>query len=573
MFFCFWLMFSYVISDIFNTTIAVNVPLDDYLSGAQICSAWRASENGPTLASLQYCEGQLFFGCLSATDQTLLSVVGQAPANASMQLAVNSSSTYGNATFFKTSYSFGFALNTTSDIPTLVCAAGSGTTTLCFNVFGNNASFGSGAYCGKDGYLSADSVILFVFSVPCRYASVGDSCIIPGVNLCAVNSTCQPSQLCNGTLLTPPVLPDNACYTHDECDPDTGLFINVTSLVGTSCSNNNPCTVNEQCDGNRTCTGGSLNCSFSPANCLWKPYCNATTGYTCQWEPMPNGTFCSNSGGFPCRGADFCDLYGNCIDGATIPIPPFDMCVYSNVTCNNITKNYDYWKKPDNITCNGTNLCETGKCGDGKCGSFVANNSTLGPISACLLPACHPENGTWYTVSANNAGVTCIYPNLTNPDVCAYGECDGDVTCLLLAPFFTCPINSSNTCLNYTCDPNQTFENRCNNPIPVVGNKSCDVNNCNINGYCDAGLCVGTQPNNCTHLPYFDPRCGYAYCKLTGSGCDIFYFNSTVPCYDDCYVNGTAFCRAGRCVSDFYTPACSTAFASSLLSYAYFFFF
>ncbi len=557
----FALLLLSVSCSIFGSSVVHNVLFDDYVNNAQICAAWASDQNGPKLTDLYYCKGQLFFACLSALNSSQLSIVGQAPFNASLTIPVNSTDNSTGLQFFKTSTSFGF----NGGVGLTDCSTATGSDTLCFNVNSTNGQFSVGGYCGAQGYLQAASVELIIFSVPCLYSSVGDSCQIPGVNLCAVNATCEANFLCNGTAVvrSPPVLPTYACYTNNQCDPISGDFINVTSIAFSPCSTGNPCLTNEVCDGNRSCISGFLNCNQSANVCEWQPYCNATTNYTCQYLPR-DGAPCNFVGGFPCRSADTC-LNHVCMEGPPLPLPTVNFdCVYDNQTCNNVTKGYDSWSKPNGTACNGTDLCKVGSCSAGGCINFVPRNSTLGPISNCLLPACHPSNGTWYTVSANNAGAACIYPNLTNPNVCAYGVCDGDITCLLLADFFTCPVNTSTPCLNYTCDPTQSFANRCNNPVPINDNSTCDLDSCNINGQCSFGTCINTVPNNCTNVPFYDPRCTTFQC-LIGGGCQPIYYNSSVPCSDPSFIPGTAFCHAGACYGTFFRSSTSSLFSHAIL--------
>jgi hypothetical protein len=555
------LLLSVVSCNIFNSTVLYNVLFDDYVNNAQICAAWASDQTGPKLTDLYYCKGQLFFACLSALNGSQLSIVGQAPYNDSLTIPINSTDSSSGLRFFKTPTSFGFGNVTVTD-----CSTASGSDTLCFSVNGTTGEFAVGGYCGAQGYLQAASVELIIFSVPCLYSSVGDSCQIPGVNLCAVNATCDANYLCNGTAvtLTPPVLPTDACYTNNQCDPITGNFIDVTSIAFTPCSTGNPCLTNEICDGNRSCISGFLNCNQSANVCEWNPYCNATTNFTCQYLPR-DGAPCTFNGGFACRNPDTC-LNRVCQQGSPRSPPVVNFgCVYANQTCNNATGNFDSWFKPNGTACNGTDLCKVGQCAAGGCINFVSLNSTLGPISNCLLPACNSTTGAWYTVSANNAGAACIYPNLTNPNVCAYGVCDGDITCLLLADFFTCPINTSNPCFNYTCDPTQSFANRCNNPIPINDNSTCDVDSCNINGKCSGGACINTVPNNCTtNIPNFDPQCMTFQCALNG-GCMPLYYNDTVACTKSYFVPGTAFCQAGAC---FGTYISTSSAAHALLPHA-----
>lgn len=565
------ILFLFLISisqcQVLNVTWGLNVLFQPYVDNLQILTNWASDQSGPSWDDLQYASGQqLFIACLSALNSSFISIVAQAPFNNTLGLTVSSSGYAPNGNFFfRTPTSFGFS-NESNVVTDCFTMTGNG---ICFNMFSNNATFSPGGYCGAlEQNQQQPSVQFIIFSAPCLNSSVGDSCMIPGVGFCASNATCQANYLCNGTAtINPaPVYTNASCWTPGECNPTTGVYPILNSTLYTPCVSGNPCFINEKCNGAQQCVNGSLSCAFSLTSCSGIPYCNVTTNYTCQYDPLPReGAVCFASGGFACRQNDYCHN-GTCIYGEIIPPPTLDFyCSYPNSTCNNSTGLYDSWFQPNGTTCYGSDLCKIGQCALGLCGSYVSLNSTLGVISDCLAPACNSSSGEWYTVSGNNVGGSCQYPNVSAQNPCMVGICDSNDTCIF-DTFYNCPRNQSLPCMNFTCNPFFPLNSQCQ-PIPILSGH-CNIDECNLNGTCSFGVCVNTTIETCPNFQSYNTQCQFPSCRA-GQGCYLDTFNNTTPCSNTCFVNGTGKCSAGICAIGIPTQACIAArsFATTLESF------
>jgi hypothetical protein len=297
--------------------------------------------------------------------------------------------------------------------------------------------------------------------------------------------------------------------------------------------------------------GGRLNCSRNGNSCLGQPSCNATTSWTCQFETASRDNLpCTFIGGFACRNPDLCGG-GMCLEGAPLDLPvPDPSCTFNNITCDNTTGQYVIYNKTDGTPCNGTNLCQIGSCLNSKCANFVNLNSTLGVISNCLLPACNSSTGVWYTVGADNPGITCQFPDVFSQDPCIIGVCDSNNTCIN-GGTFNCPLGN-NPCITYFCNSSLGLLNRCQ-PVPL-SNVPCDANSCNKNGTCDVGICANTTSELCDNIKHYNPQCSAPVCDNM-VGCFLQNFGSNVTCSDPCFANNTATCNFGFCAKGI--PVCS----------------
>lgn len=541
-------------SDIFSVPFANNAIYDDYFNGLQIYANWASDQEGPKLSDLQYGSGQqLFFSCLSSSYLTngFLSIVAQAPFNYSLGISSNTTViSPNNISFFLTSTSFGFGANTSLTN----CSNASGSNVLCFNINATNGAFAPGGFCGQEGFQRQPSVQFIIWSAPCLNSSVGDPCIIPGVNLCASNATCQANYLCNGSavFVQPPVPLANSCWFTTTCDPNTGVFPIQNSSSFTSCSNGHDCIKFETCDGFQNCGSGSFNCT-RPNACVDQPlYCNATSSWQCVFSNRPVNTPCTFSGGFTCRKQDTCDGAGSCLEGDPLPPPiPDASCTYPNITCVNGT--WIVYNVTDGTPCQEEDKCKLGSCLFGKCVNFVNLNSTLGEISNCLLPACNSTNGQWYTIPADNPGITCQYPNVTNRNSCAIGVCNANSECVF-GGLFQCPRLPNSPCFNFVCNDSIAIPNQCQ-AVPL-SNIPCDLDSCHKNGTCRNGSCLNTTAETCNNILFYNPQCSAPVCD-NQSGCFLSLFSSNTTCNDQCFVNGTATCLSGFCARGLLTSACS----------------
>ncbi|MBT9556088.1 MAG: PPC domain-containing protein [Myxococcales bacterium] len=120
------------------------------------------------------------------------------------------------------------------------------------------------------------------------------------------------------------------------CDPQSGDCIVVPRDVGTTCSDDDPCTENDTCVGT-SCAGAPKDCSSLDDDCGIGS-CTPLTG-ACGHEPKPDGSPCSD--GNACTGSDICgsgactgslDLCGTCAGQlAGTPCDDADPCTVDTV--------------------------------------------------------------------------------------------------------------------------------------------------------------------------------------------------------------------------------------------------
>ena len=270
---------------------------------------------------------------------------------------------------------------------------------------------------------------------PC---SVGDSCAggtctAGAVNACQcrTDSECsdhEDGDKCNGTLycdkglwpwsckvnpasvvLCPPG--DEACKTA-MCDGKTGKCTAKNNAEGSTCDDDDPCTVNDQCAsggcvGVQTCTckttkdcgpledgnpcNGTLFCDSKAKKCVVNPAtvvqcdasgdtickkntCQPTTG-VCMPMAAPGSTACDD--GDKCTAGDHCNG-GSCAPGKSV------------CTCK---LDSDCLAHDDGDKCNGLKFCDkaTGSCKDNP--GSVVNCPSVGD-TACAHNVCLPKEGT-----------------------------------------------------------------------------------------------------------------------------------------------------------------------------------
>ena len=298
--------------------------------------------------------------------------------------------------------------------------------------------------------------------------------------------------------------------------------INCTEGVGTTCDDNNDCTL-DACVTTTSCTHtpvtmGSSCGDPSDTDCDNPDSCDA--GGNCLSNYELNGVACGDSGDTDCDNPDTCDGAGVCLDNYE---PADTGCGDSSDTeCDN----------PD--TCDGSGVCESnyepaltacGDAGDTDCD----DPDTCDGGGACAPN--HTASGTACTPDANE---------------CTDDECDGSGACGHpdSAPGTPCgdptinPCTDADTCDGSgVCDPND-FDG-CFPPTPycrVVLNPPDPPTH----------VCVEClEPEHCDD----EEECTQDWCSSEG-----YCFNSTSglngqPCTSDgLFCNGIEECLAGDCV-------------------------
>jgi hypothetical protein len=104
----------------------------------------------------------------------------------------------------------------------------------------------------------------------------------------------------------------NPCLTAGECNPVLGICTGQVPVAnGTSCNDNNACTLADSCQ-NGACVPGSAVMCTSSNPCLTAGICDPAGGICAGQIPVANGTACATPAG----------QAGTCTAGACVVAPP-----------------------------------------------------------------------------------------------------------------------------------------------------------------------------------------------------------------------------------------------------------
>lgn len=342
--------------------------------------------------------------------------------------------------------------------------------------------------------------------------------------------------------------------TEDSCDPEAGCL--NEPLTGTSCDDEDVCTLADHCDAGE-CVGAPIDCDDG----------DLCTTDSC--DPTGGCVFYTNT--LPCDDGDPCTVNDECSQGD---------CVGFGVPCE-CQEDLDCVLLEDGDICNGTLFCDISQfpqqCAvDESTVIFCPEPEGLG--AECLAPACHPLSGECSLVPANDgaacndgnactAGETCMdgaclegdAVNCTDENPCTTDSCDPDSGCFFHAN--TLPCNDGNTCTTGdTCaegdcagtdllgcdDGNVCTDDGCDPETGCVHEPNAlpcdDGNSCTTDDKCAAGQCLGTGMLACDD----NNPCTNDICLADG-GCS--HENHQLPCDDGNPCTAGDVCFGGECLS------------------------
>lgn len=315
-------------------------------------------------------------------------------------------------------------------------------------------------------------------------------------NECTSKDECKTSGTCAGTPIT---CDDNNSCTIDSCNEKTGCAHKFTPNA--TCSDGDPCTINDHCDNGICLSGSKLECNDQ--NVCTADSCDQLSG-TCTYLPLPEGQGCND--GDACTQGDACKG-GACKSGPNKPCVDGDPC--TNDSCNSATGACEYkFAAFNGQPCDDGNKCtknETCIETAGKCVSTAVVDCNDG--NPCTIDTCDKNAGCVYS-SAD--GIACDDANsCTVGDTCSQKACKpGKLSC-----------NDSNPCTIDTCNVQGSCVFK-----PSVGLGCDDGNACTNDDKCDASAsCAGNlsscdDKNACTS----DTCDAVTGCKnsLTSGACD-----------------------------------------------------
>lgn len=324
---------------------------------------------------------------------------------------------------------------------------------------------------------------------------------------------------CPGTRCQLPVCNAGVC----------GLTPNPT-LVGQTCDDRDPCTVNDVCQADGTCKGSPKDCSSVADQCN-DGVCQAGTGI-CVKQPKTNGTTCND--GNACTQTDTCQA-GACVGSNPVVCAAPDQCHQPGV-CNPQTGACDYAPKTDGTTCDtDNNLCTLDTCQAGVCTAGAAKDcSALN--DQCNTGACNTSTGACFKQPKTD-GTTCNADNnaCTN-DTCQAGVCTAGTpksctatngACLINgrcdtasgncvyddAPVGTTCAAGDTNCLDGACCPASVACTTINGPVCCPSGQSCSTVDA---GGTPIGVCCDTGTTACATFNGTSPE---LICCTSGQTC------------------------------------------------------
>ena len=284
---------------------------------------------------------------------------------------------------------------------------------------------------------------------------VGASVVCPDDADNCTTPTCRPSVGCTFDFNSHPCDDGNLCTILDQCSPTTG------ACAGTPRS----------CDDGNVCTDDS--CNVATGGCV-----HLNNNLTCSDNnPCTLDDACSNGACSPGLSALDCNDHNPCtIDACT----PFVGCTYT----------YN-----DHITCDDSSKCTVNDtCFNGVCGGVDISSTCPPSPQVCLTAVCKPNTGCGFnyntalcddthpcTVNDQCSFGACLgSPRVCdNGNVCTDGYCDPAVGCYFVNNTDLC--SESNVC---------TVGDRCSGGQcqSGAGQLSCPTNVCRVNPQCHPTL-------------------------------------------------------------------------------------
>lgn len=355
---------------------------------------------------------------------------------------------------------------------------------------------------------------------------------------CDEFGTCSHSNLAEGTVCGDPTA--NDCTDPDTCD-GSGTCQAHDATAGTLCTDDGSDCTNDECDGAGTCTHPNLadgtTCTDDGNECT-DDVCSAGA---CTHTNLPSGTGCGDPTATDCTAPDTCDGSGTCNANDQL----------SGTACTD-----DSNECTDDVcdgagTCTHPDLAAGTACGDPTASDCTAPDTCDG-FGTCEVR--HVVAGTPCTDDLNvctddlcDGAGTCTHPNLpsgtdcNDGNTCNVGEACQAGVCVGGSPVDCSPF--SDQCNTASCEP-AGAEGNCSLLTEVPGGTACDDgDNCTTDDVCLAGACGGAAVD----CPSFTDSCNVGVCNPDSGACQAQPANEGGGCDDGlpCTINDV--CTAGTC--------------------------
>ncbi len=344
----------------------------------------------------------------------------------------------------------------------------------------------------------------------CDHEDIAGSC--SDGDPCTLNDSCLAGECVPGAALD---CDDGNPCTDDACDQG-GSCAHMNNTA--ACDDGNACTTGDACSNGSCGHAGLLDCDDGDV---------CTTG-SC--DPASGCVSTINTA--PCDDANVCTIGDSCTDGVCVGgvlLPCDDGNTCTDDSCDEDT---GCVYTPNNEACNDGNKCTDGdSCAGGICLPVSAVNCD--DSETCTTDSCSPASGC---VNTNNTNPCTDNDLCTTVDFCSEGVCvgSGDLTC-----------DDGNICTDDSCAP-------ATGCVFAANTELCnDGNSCTTGESCSAGSCSGGAPVTCDD----DNQCTTNACD-TDTGCTYTPVGDGTPCSQ----NGGTACLTGFCVG---SPGGSQTFTSS----------
>jgi hypothetical protein len=319
--------------------------------------------------------------------------------------------------------------------------------------------------------------------------------------------------VCGGTTVSCPA--PTACHSQGTCNEATGACTTPVAADGTACSDGNACTRTDVCLGG-SCTGGNpVTCAAETA-CLFGGVCDPSTGTCSGTKPKPTGTACDD--GLRCTKTDVCT--GGTCGGTPVSCSAGQTCNESSGSCESL---------------DACPACEQAHVVSGECDPKIGCANVTDPADRALCQAlrdcmltsgcwsndpmdclCGTAQGTDCLTDASNgackaavlaavkdtdpANVATLFYSFQVPAGFATQQfgCDRDFCSAKSSPpSAACPVNVCPDDGN-PCTKEVVVNNVCTHVVAADGASCNDGNACTQTDSCQAGVCKGTNPVQCT---------------------------------------------------------------------------